>query len=785
MKRIIDRLFIGTISDHDAEEFAIVCACRTPCWVKAIEAKHNLPTVPPTHEDSVCLTEENRLILNMSDGPLPTFRVETFNNFLAFAIKNWEAGKSILVHGVRGESRPNALVMVFRAKILGDIPNHSYLSAWEASRRPKIGEGLTKWFEKKWHDLPQRLVAHIEGATPKEAEKPKMDATTQESVDLLEAYKNVSVQTANQLIKYSPLVHFAACARIVDKSNALTPRTAANQPSLFQYKACQAYEWLVANNQPVRLLLGPKPRQSYGSTITAEICQHHSRRFKYPGMVIGDESSRTDLLWKMFNDMVKNDRWAGWDTVHESNQERAVFRYLEDGKERTFDWLRDTASDDMAGSSGTRQILWLSEAGRYGKEGKVTDSQVISNAMASVPAGPGSLVIMESVSGGPSGSFYEICRGAVTLEQRMQGEYGNGWVKVFCAWHEVPDYKTARSPETEALFTDPLDDAERIGVQRYGWTAEQLAWRRNTIASVFQGNEALFHREFPSSEEEAFHAGGTPRFCQKGLAKIESMALVGHATAKRAVIEKFRNGVHVLETENPWLWEREAPMVKCRYIVFGDFMTGEQSKGSRVRDEHAVGVWRDTYMDPSGKIHPIRLAAAIYVPKGCRWDEDIIADRVHLLSQYYGNCVIGLEVNEALGVLATLKKAGANIWQRKKDDDVVPGQTLMIPGWKTTPQTRPMLINETARLIREQQIQIEFEPMARQLRIFQQYPDGSCAAPPGEHDDWVLGGGIGLKLLPFATEYALPAPIQPHSPYMVPRTPEEEAGGKYGTHAFG
>jgi hypothetical protein len=761
MTPLIDRLFIGGLSDCGQHEgFAVICACRSPCWTGAVKAAHGLPTLPATHPDAVAIEGESRLILNLPDLPTPSYTVATFERFLAFATAQWKAGKSLLIHGVRGESRPAALATLFRAKVLGDVPNDSFENARAASVANGIGAGLTAWLGTNWHKIPQRLIAHLEGAAP-EQKAEAVEPSTQEAVDLMAAYRELTPENAVALAKGSPLFHFAGFARIRDKNATMTPVGTANKPSLFQLRACAAYEWLVANKHPVRLILGPKPRQSYGSTISAEICQHHSRRLHFSGMMIGDEGSRTDLIWQMFNSMAKHDRFGFWDNTHESNQEKATFTYQENGKPVTFDWLRDTASDEMAGSSGTRQILWFSEVGKYGKEGKVTDKTIITNAMNSIPPGPDTLVIMESVSGGPSGYFYEMHQEAVTLEERINGQYGNGWVKVFCAWHEVPDYRLEYRPEFAHFFNDPLDDDEKIGAARWNWTAEQIAWRRETITRTYSGDVASFQREYPASVEEAFHAGGTPKFCPKGLARLETMALAGHDGARLCVIEKVRNSVAVINNENPWLWLREEPLIGCRYLVFGDYMTGEQSKGSKVRDTHAVGVWRDAYMGKDGVAHPPRLAAAIFVPQGCRWDSDIIADRTMLLSKLYGNCLIGIEVNEALGVLALMQKEGANLWRRKKEDETVPGQTLTIPGWKTTPQTRKILIDTMAKAIREQEIEVQFGPMVKQLRLFQSYPDGSCAAPPGELDDFVLGGAIGLTLLPFATELAAPRRIEP------------------------
>lgn len=378
---------------------------------------------------------------------------------------------------------------------------------------------------------------------------------------------------------------------------------------------------------------------------------------------------------------------------------------------------------------------------------------------------------MESTAEGANGEFYKRVQEACTLEERMAGKMGNGWIKVFCGWHEVPDYRLARSPQTEEWFSPVLDEEEKRGVMLYGWTAEQIAWRRNTLNTQFGGNLNLFKQENPSSEEEAFQSSGSPRFDLKGLTRIQSAAKMFHSHADLGVLEEQRDKaiMFVKTDESPWLWVKERPMYGAKYLVFGDYMTGEQSKGSTTRDCHAVGVWRASYRSPDGVIHSPKLVAAIHVPKGCRWDCDKIAERTYHLSKFYGGCTIAAETNQAMDIIHALIGLGANLWQRTKADEEsgITGQTLKIPGWKTTTATRPLVVSEWAKYIREQEIEIEFEPMAAELGTFVTFEDGTSAAKHGCHDDWVLAGGIGLVCLPSATEYKEQAPVLPttlHAP---------------------
>src|SRR4051812_18519967 len=82
----------------------------------------------------------------------------------------------------------------------------------------------------------------------------------------------------------SPLMHFTCFSKIEDKAGKLERPL----PTEFQLKVAQADEWCIANGVPVRII-ELKPRQSGGSTITAEICYHHSRAWRCNAMLMADE----------------------------------------------------------------------------------------------------------------------------------------------------------------------------------------------------------------------------------------------------------------------------------------------------------------------------------------------------------------------------------------------------------------------------------------------------------------------------------------------------------------
>lgn len=570
-------------------------------------------------------------------------------------------------------------------------------------------------------------------------------------------------KAALELNYVSPLTHFRMCAAIEDKDKNLRRHP---EPSKFQLEIFQAYGWLIANNQPVRIIAAPKARQSYGSTTVCHLCYHHTRRFKTNGLMMADEGDRTKKIWSMFQRFADNDQFTPfWDTKYDGNTEVCRFRYTDpDGAKRVAEWEHETANDAKAGAAGTRQVLWFSEAMRYKREGEAADTKVIGNAINSVPNKPGTAIFLESTAEGPGGYAYAVHQGAKTLKERIAGDYGNGWVKVFCAWHECSDYQLDPArPENAGWFRDDsrfdkFRGREEAGRIRFNWTDAQIAWRRQKILGDMTGDESLFDRDYPESEDVAFASSGNLRFDHEGIARLLQIAEKHHGRANRGTIQEHNGSFRFDQDEqNGYLWISEEPREGLSYCVFGDFMEGEQATGDPSDlDAHAVGVLREGYLE-KGIEYPDEVVAAIDVPGyGCQWDLGVIADRIRLLCGLFGDCICVPEANNSgLTVMAYLKQMGVQICRRKSPDHMDMNKTITASGFKTTPRTKPQWIEAMADAIRVEPDEAptfvcKYLPAVKQMAVFVRNPDGTCSAMSGKHDDWVAAIAIALKVRNFS-----------------------------------
>lgn len=569
----------------------------------------------------------------------------------------------------------------------------------------------------------------------------------------------------------SASAHFLGMSAIEAKDGQLIRNPV---PSKFQMEIFAAYEWLLSNNQPIRIIAAPKARQSYGSTTICHICYHHTRRFHTHGMMMADEGDRTKKIWAMFQRFAETDNFVDyWDSKYVGNTETCKFHYKENGAKRTAEWEHETANDAKAGAAGTRQVLWFSECMRYKREGEAADTKVIGNAINSVPNNPGTAIFLESTAEGPGGYAYAVHQGAVTLKERIAGNYGNGWVKVFCPWHECEDYRLdPNRPENAAWFVDgerfaKFQGRENAGKLLYGWEPSQIAWRRQKIVGDMTGDEALFDRDYPESEDVAFASSGNLRFDHEGIAKLMQIAKKYHSSGNRGTIQEIGGQFEfVMDRQNGYLWIVEEPEPGRKYCLFGDFMEGEQADGNPENlDAHAVGVLREAYKDERNIEHPDEVVAVIDIPGGCQWDTDVIAERIRLMSGLFGGCIVVPEANNCGAVVIVhLKNKDVQVMRRTHPDHLNPNKTVKSSGFKTTPRTKPQWVETMAQAIRaepEEPVKFvcKYLPAVEQMAVFVRNPNGSCSAMSGKHDDWVAGIAIALHVREF-TMMSWPQPFE-------------------------
>ncbi len=728
---------------------AVLHCCKNPCHAK----KHGQK--PDTKSDTYLADsfQENgreHCLLNMIDPPAPLFKLAMFEKAIAWARVQILAGKRLMIHCNEGKSRAPSMALVIAAHLLGIIPSASYEAAIaEFENQTGIpyepGAGIRRFLADNWQALTRSVKISSNFWNEKPA-APPIEVPKELPSEFKIPQTHAEIRA---FVKQSVLFHFSAFTQIENKKNLWIDPT----PNALQLDIAEAYQWCIENGVPCRLII-LKPRQVGCSTFCAELTYHHMRRFQQNMMLMGDITKRTEAVYNLFNRISHHDKFP-WDSKYQFDTRKGRFLYADKQIGKV---VFGTANDKNAGISETRQVVWMTEAARYAKTGVMMDVNVITALLNSLANEPNTLGIAESTADGANGWFYGTFKGAVSLEERKKGRIGNGWIKVFAPWFVFPEHALPRTIENQDWFTREPDEAERQGIAKYGWTANQIAWRRRQLKVACFNDVRQLNQDFPTDAESCFLASGRPRFHQEGLTRLEEMAESQHDKAKRGILKRHKDRVIFEEAPEgeAWLWVAEEPVPGRSYVAALDPCTGAQNEGSPFPDAHAFGVLRTAYQDDRKAWHNDRLACVIDVENGCRWEDNMLAEHAKLVLDWYGDCMIVPETGNGLGALNALQHQEARIYRRKKFDLMNPGKILDIAGWETNTDTRGKWVGAAADAIRDQSVDIEYMPMVKECQTFYVNDRGKAEAKAGNHDDWVTLIGLLLHCKDEADKLAPP-----------------------------
>lgn len=545
----------------------------------------------------------------------------------------------------------------------------------------------------------------------------------------------------------SPAAHFALFCTIRDKDNRVLNPT----PNIMQLRMSQAYETMRDLGAKVRIIV-TKPRRAGCSSFASHIVYHHGMTRPIETIVISDVKEHSAELMTKLKEYSKTDAFP-WG--HKLVQNATHSLAWSNGTKCTI----DTAENPDAGVGGTRQAGLMSEVSKWPQTATRNDKKTMAAVLPSL-SGQDTVVIAESTPEGAAGWQYSTWQEAVTLEEFVD-QWHKGfrpeeqWVKVFAAWFEFSD-NARKQPVSEAEVKHlqaTLDQHERDEIAKYSLTWEQVAWRRDTIKSVCNGDPKIFAFYYPSDDVSCWLASGTPRFDMVILADMERRAK--HITpdsgylyaqdSKRVTFQRMHDG-----TGDILLWEE--PREGLRYLVTIDPATDESQTIGADPDRHSVSVWRDafhdTYLDrwmPAKKV--ARLRPPFY------GDGDEVAAAAALLSKFYGFAMTVIEINCGLDVLRLLREAGIPCHKRRPLSHRT-GEIVEQYGFRMTDkQERNAVIEGFAAAIREKAIDVTCLHSLNEYKMFITKPNGRAEAASGAHDDDVLADAIAWQTMPSATTY--------------------------------
>lgn len=319
--------------------------------------------------------------------------------------------------------------------------------------------------------------------------------------------------------------------------------------------------------------------------------------------------------------------------------------------------------------------------------------------------------IIESTANGV-GNFHH------SLWKKSQGN-DSSFKTHFLPWFLLSEYSI---PITGTFV--PTEE-EKLIQAAYSLTNEQLNWRRWKISQM-NGNLDTFNQEYPATADDAFIVSGNPIWsptmlkkyllrCQKPLAQGD---LIG---AYDPFFEPNEKGMLKI-------WKQ--PVKGHDYVIGSDVAEGLEVSTEGEKDQRTD--YSCAYVMDK---HTAEMVACLHG----RIEADLWGRKLELLGRYYNSAFIGVERNhQGLAPLMVLRDLNyPKLYYREKiglDADKVTPQL----GWWTDRFTRPLMVDEGGKWLREERTKIYDESLLGEMLSFVRYPDGQGRAAQGAFDDRVM-----------------------------------------------
>lgn len=371
-----------------------------------------------------------------------------------------------------------------------------------------------------------------------------------------------------------------------------------------------------------------------------------------------------------------------------------------------------TAGARAFGHGDTINNLHVSELSRYPNQ-----ENTMVGLMQAVPRN--GRIIIETTANGVGDYFHRLWK--------RSGAAGSSFKRHFLPWFALKEYSM---PITGQFV---CTEEEAVLQKTYNLTNEQLNWRRWKMAELGD-NVDSFNEQFPANAEEAFIVSGNPiwppSLLKKYLSKCKAPLKTGNLTG----------GYQIFFDDNPngYLKVWKEPVSHHDYVIGADV-----AEGIEVQEDGPKSDRRDF----SCAVVMDRQTAEIVAVWHGHVDGDQFGRQLDMLGRYYNEAVVGVERNfQGLAPLIMLRDLNyPRIYYREKmglDADKLTSEM----GWRTDRFTRPMMIDETSKWLREERLTVYDEELVGEMMSFVRYPDGQGRAAQGAFDDRIMSFMLAIQM---------------------------------------
>jgi len=477
-----------------------------------------------------------------------------------------------------------------------------------------------------------------------------------------------------------------------------------------QKKIFSIIQELRQNDRPVRLIV-LKARQEGVSTLTeALIFEDTSRRANRNSMIVAHDLNGSDHIFgmsKLFYEKLPED-------------EKPVTRYSS-RKELDFaDPLNARIQVDTAGNSGNDTVgRSFTIHNFHGSEVAFWNDAktVMLGLMQAIPDHNDTMVVLESTANGVGGYFYD--------EYWRAKEGKSDFTPIFLPWFDMPEYarELGKSGITEQEFIATMDEDEKALQKKHALSLEQLNWRRWAIENKCGGDKQLFSQEYPSSDVESFLVSGRPVFDMK---KLTTALYVAKKERKRGYLIKDKENVIFSQNDKGYLKIWDYPDAGEKYCIGADIAEGLE------KGDFSAAIVFDMHLRQVAEWHG-------------HIDPDLFAEELIKLGTFYNDAMLAPETNNNISVLNFLKNNYVNVFLQRSYDKVS-DTWIQKPGWHTSSKTKPVLIGDMIKAIREDEVVLNSKDLIKECMTYVLDEKGAANAQEGCFDDRVMAGMIGLQV---------------------------------------
>ncbi len=421
---------------------------------------------------------------------------------------------------------------------------------------------------------------------------------------------------------------------------------------------------------------------------------------------------------------------------------------------------------------GDYSLVHLSEVGLWPATPGKKPRDIVRAACSGVLFRPLTLIVYESTANGTGNFFYNEYKAAARGESQFRA--------LFVAWHEIAQYRLTLS-EPEAFARRLLEgrhsttaSGSRSEPGSYLWhlwqcgaTLEGIRWYEVERAKYADHNEMA--SEYPSDDVEAFVHSGCMVFdhdrvevfrpgCRQPVATGE---VDGADMSGGGALSGVRFNADSLGALKIWEWPDREGNARDRYLCVVD-VGGRTSKADwsvicvfdrlpllRGEGPEVVAQWRG-HLDIDLLVWKAAAIASWYRDALLVFESNTIDSRLG------GE---GQEGDQSGYIFTALSDAYPNLYMRSAEPDAIAGGAPRRYGFHTNSRTKPMIITNMVRIVREHAYTEREEECLSEMLAYERKPNGSYGAIDGHHDDILMTRAIGLYISSFGME--LPAPPAP------------------------